>query len=58
MYPGRMNWDMARRLIGSDAVVAVFAARKRQNAITDAFGAADAGVSRFTALREKYLLYR
>ncbi len=30
MYPGRMNWDMARRLIGSDAVVAVFAARKRQ----------------------------
>jgi uncharacterized protein YbbC (DUF1343 family) len=57
LYPGRMNWQMDRKLIGSDAVLAAFSGRKaasRQNALD----AADAGVSRFALVREKYLLYK
>jgi uncharacterized protein YbbC (DUF1343 family) len=61
LYPGRINWEMARGLIGSDAVVAVFATRKglsQERETTEALRAADAGIARFAATREKYLLYR
>ncbi len=42
-------------------MVAVFAGRKavsQERETAEALRAADAGVSRFAAMREKYLLYR
>jgi len=55
LYPGRIAWETDRRLIGSEAVVAALAGATGVNEVIDT---AEAGVSRFAALREKYLLYR
>jgi uncharacterized protein YbbC (DUF1343 family) len=55
LYPGKMDWEVNRRLIGSQSIVAAFAA---QNSDGNALGSANTGISDFLALRRQYLLYQ
>jgi uncharacterized protein YbbC (DUF1343 family) len=57
LYPGRIDWEVNRRLIGSQVVVAALSAGRSDTADNRVPAAADSGVSRFVALRQKYLLY-
>jgi len=52
LYPGKIAFDASRNLIGSGAVVDAL----KNNG--DAASAAEAGVSDFLKLRQKYLIYR
>ncbi len=56
LYPGKMDWEVDQRLIGSKAVVAAFTGGS--GTVDQALATADAGISRFMALRQKYLLYQ
>jgi uncharacterized protein YbbC (DUF1343 family)/CubicO group peptidase (beta-lactamase class C family) len=56
LYPGKIDWEVNRRLIGSQAVVAAFTAGS--GTVDQALATAEAGVSQFVALRQKYLLYQ
>ena len=51
LYPGKINWAVNRRLIGSERVIEAFMANR------DASRPAEEGLAEFLALREKYLLY-
>ena len=57
LYPGKIDWELNRRLIGSELVVGAFVAGRGMPE-NGALAAAFAGVSQFMALRQKYLLYR
>jgi uncharacterized protein YbbC (DUF1343 family) len=57
LYPGKIDWELNRRLIGSEAVVAELA-KRNSAAGAGALAASAAGVSQFMALRQKYLIYR
>ena len=56
LYPGKIDWEVNRRLIGSQAVVAAFTAGSET--VNQTLDTAEAGVSQFVALRQKYLLYQ
>ena len=56
LYPGKIDWEVDRRLIGSHVVVAAFSAGS--GTVNQVLDTAATGVSRFVALRQKYLLYR
>jgi uncharacterized protein YbbC (DUF1343 family)/CubicO group peptidase (beta-lactamase class C family) len=56
LYPGKINWEVDRRLIGSQAVVAEFA--DGADTVNQTLATAAAGVPAFVALRQKYLLYQ
>jgi uncharacterized protein YbbC (DUF1343 family) len=55
LYPGKMDFAVSKKLIGSDAVIRSIAAgddpRQIQQQMADA-------VEQFLKVREKYLLYR
>jgi len=55
LYPGKIDWTPATRLIGSADVVKRIAAGEDPRSIQQSFQDAVAG---FVALREQYLLYR
>ena len=52
LYPGKMDWAVNAKLVGSDAVIAALRSGG------DALAASDRGVAEFVRLRERYLLYR
>jgi uncharacterized protein YbbC (DUF1343 family)/CubicO group peptidase (beta-lactamase class C family) len=52
LYPGKMDWDVNKTLIGSGAVI------RELKSGGDAVRAAEEGVAAFEKLRGKYLLYR
>ncbi|MDP9172210.1 MAG: DUF1343 domain-containing protein, partial [Acidobacteriota bacterium] len=52
LYPGKIKWELNRKLLGSDAVI------KALETGADPLKAAQSGLSPFLAIREKYLLYR
>jgi hypothetical protein len=52
LYPGRIDWEANRKLIGSGAVMSALSAG------ADPLGASAAGIAEFMAIRDKYLLYR
>ena len=56
LYPGKIDWEVNRRLIGSQAVVAAFAAGSAT--VDQTLATSETGVSRFMTLRQKYLLYQ
>jgi len=51
LYPGKIDWEVNRRLIGSSAVVRALSAGQSAAAATEA------GVGGFLTVRRKYLLY-
>jgi uncharacterized protein YbbC (DUF1343 family)/CubicO group peptidase (beta-lactamase class C family) len=55
LYPGKIDWTPAKRLIGSEDVLKRIAAGEDPRAIQQSFQDAVAG---FVKLREQYLLYR
>ena len=60
LYPGRINWEVNSRLVGSGAVLGALSGQggSGQNvAANDALAAAASGVAQFVGLRQKYLLY-
>jgi uncharacterized protein YbbC (DUF1343 family) len=52
LYPGKLNWDVDKSLIGSASVIT--ALQKGEDAIK----AADDGLAAFQSTRRKYLLYK
>ncbi len=52
LYPGKMDWDVNKTLIGSGAVI------RQLKSGGDAVKASEEGIAGFEALRRKYLLYR
>ncbi len=54
LYPGKINIEVNRRLIGSKAVIAELEAGQDPAAIERSY---DAGLQQFLKTREKYLLY-
>jgi uncharacterized protein YbbC (DUF1343 family) len=59
LHPGKIDWKVDSKLIGSQSVASAFGANPvNDEAISRAFAAADSGVSAFLALRNKYLLYQ
>ena len=55
LYPGRIDWELSRKLIGSDAAIA---ALNRKEDPVQLEHAMSADLDRFQALREKYLIYK
>jgi uncharacterized protein YbbC (DUF1343 family)/CubicO group peptidase (beta-lactamase class C family) len=55
LYPGRIDWQLNRQLIGNQALVAAFGAP--QTTPDSAVALAESGLTGFLALRQKYLLY-
>ncbi len=63
LYPGKINWELSKRLIGSQAVLSALESQNivsGQNSVArnEALNAANIGIARFSALRAKYLLYQ
>ena len=52
LYPGKMDWEVNRKLIGNSGVIAALFAG------TDTAAAARVGMDEFLAVRQKYLIYR
>jgi uncharacterized protein YbbC (DUF1343 family) len=57
LYPGKINWEVNRRLIGSQAVISALGASPNETDVSRVLAAAEAGIARFSALRRKYLIY-
>jgi uncharacterized protein YbbC (DUF1343 family) len=55
LYPGKIDWAVDRKLIGSDEVIRQLQAGVDPRTIQQAM---EDGVAQFVTLREKYLLYR
>ncbi len=55
LYPGKINYDLSKRLIGSQSVVANLV-HPRSN-LDEILTQANSGIPQFLALRTKYLLY-
>jgi len=55
LYPGRVNWELNKPLIGGEALVAAFASATTTP--ENALRIAQSGVPAFEDLRAKYLLY-
>ena len=52
LYPGKMDWEVNKKLIGSEAVI------RALKAGGDAVKASEEGMVGFQSVRAKYLLYR
>jgi uncharacterized protein YbbC (DUF1343 family)/CubicO group peptidase (beta-lactamase class C family) len=52
LYPGKMDWEANRKLIGNGGVIAAL------SGAGDPVAASEAGMAEFMALRQKYLIYR
>jgi uncharacterized protein YbbC (DUF1343 family)/CubicO group peptidase (beta-lactamase class C family) len=55
LYPGKVDWTQSKRLIGSNDVVRRIAAGEDPSTIQQSYRDA---LAAFTAMREKYLIYR
>jgi uncharacterized protein YbbC (DUF1343 family) len=55
LYPGKIDFSVSKRLIGSDDVVRRLQGGEDPRNIQQSF---EDGVAGFVRLREKYLLYR
>jgi uncharacterized protein YbbC (DUF1343 family) len=55
LYPGKIDWAVDKKLIGSDDVVRRLQTGEDPRSIEQAI---EAGVAGFLKLREKYLIYR
>ena len=56
LYPGKIDWQVNRRLVGSQALVAEFA--RGSDAVNQTLMTADKGIPEFLMRRQKYLLYQ
>jgi uncharacterized protein YbbC (DUF1343 family) len=52
LYPGKIDWEVNRKLIGNAGVIAALAAG------SDPVAASKVGLTEFLAIRQKYLIYR
>ncbi len=52
LYPGKIRWDVTRRLIGNQDVTGALSSAR------DPFTAAQAGIAEFIVTSRKYLIYR
>jgi uncharacterized protein YbbC (DUF1343 family)/CubicO group peptidase (beta-lactamase class C family) len=52
LYPGQIDWELNRQLIGNGGVIAALARG------ADPVPASEAGLDEFLAVRQKYLIYR